>query len=70
MASVGILLQPISKRFPNGLGNDSDTHGSGIIDPRYKLGARAKVDGYLDKYYKGRRANRFYLPKFVNLKNT
>jgi hypothetical protein len=24
----------------------------------------------LDKYYKGRRANRFYLPKFVNLKNT
>ncbi len=67
MASVGILLQSKSKRFPNGLGNDSDALGRGIMDHHYKLGATAKVDGYLDKYYKGRRANGFYIPRFVNL---
>jgi len=67
MASVGILLQSKSDRFPNGLGNDSDALGRGIMDHHYKLGARAKVEGHLDKYYKGRRANGFYIPRFVNL---
>tara|TARA_R110002012_G_scaffold304395_1_gene507878 strand:- start:592 stop:2178 length:1587 start_codon:yes stop_codon:yes gene_type:complete len=67
MASVGILLQSKSERFPNGLGNDSDALGRGIMDHHYKLGATAKVDGYLDKYYKGRRANGFYIPRFVNM---
>ena len=67
MASVGILLQSKSERFPNGLGNDSDALGRNIMDHHYKLGAFAKVDGHLDKYYKGRRANGFYIPRFVNL---
>jgi choline dehydrogenase-like flavoprotein len=69
MASVGILLQSKSERFPNGLGNDSDALGRGIMDHHYQLGANAKVDGYLDKYYKGRRPNGFYIPRFVNLEN-
>ncbi|WP_298485063.1 GMC family oxidoreductase [uncultured Maribacter sp.] len=67
VASVGILLQSKSKRFPNGLGNDSDALGRGIMDHHYQLGASAKVDGFLDKYYKGRRPNGFYIPRFVNL---
>lgn len=67
MASVGILLQSKSERFPNGMGNDSDALGRGIMDHHYKLGATAKVDGHLDKYYKGRRPNGFYIPRFVNL---
>ena len=67
MASVGILMQSKSARFPNGMGNDSDALGRGIMDHHYKLGATAKVDGSLDKYYKGRRANGFYIPRFVNL---
>ncbi|WP_158975243.1 GMC oxidoreductase [Cellulophaga sp. L1A9] len=67
MASVGILLQSKSERFPNGLGNDSDALGRGIMDHHYQLGATAKVEGYLDKYYKGRRPNGFYIPRFVNL---
>ncbi|SNR26029.1 Choline dehydrogenase [Maribacter sedimenticola] len=67
MASVGILLQSKSERFPNGLGNDSDALGRGIMDHHYKLGASAKVDGYLDKYYKGRQPTGFYIPRFVNL---
>ena len=67
MASVGILLQSKSERFPNGMGNDSNALGRGIMDHHYKLGATAKVDGHLDTYYKGRRANGFYIPRFVNL---
>ncbi|MDC6404006.1 MULTISPECIES: GMC oxidoreductase [Maribacter] len=67
MASVGILLQSKSERFPNGLGNDSDALGRGIMDHHYKLGATAKVDGYLDRYYKGRQPSGFYIPRFVNL---
>ena len=69
MASVGILMQSKSERFPNGMGNDSDALGRGIMDHHYKLGATGKVDGFLDKYYKGKRANGFYIPRFVNLSN-
>jgi choline dehydrogenase-like flavoprotein len=67
MASVGILLQSQSDRFPNGIGNEFDQVGRNIMDHHYKLGASARVDGYLDKYYKGRRPNGFYIPRFVNL---
>ncbi|MCL6266848.1 GMC oxidoreductase [Flagellimonas myxillae] len=67
MASVGILLQSKSKTFPNGMGNNHDEVGRNIMDHHYQLGASAKVDGHLDKYYKGRRPNGFYIPRFVNL---
>ena len=67
MASVGILLQSKSARFPEGIGNTYDQLGRYIMDHHYQLGANAKVPGYLDKYYKGRRPNGFYIPRFVNL---
>lgn len=67
MASVGILMQSKSNRFPNGLGNDSNSLGKGIMDHHFQVGASASVKGYLDKYYKGRRPNGFYIPRFVNL---
>ncbi len=67
MVSVGILLQSRSDRFPNGIGNNHDQLGRNIMDHHYQLGASAKVDGHLDKYYKGRRPNGFYIPRFVNL---
>jgi len=71
MASVGILWQSKSKTFPNGMGNNYDELGRNIMDHHYQLGASAKVDGHLDRYYKGRRPNGFYIPRFVNLnKNT
>ncbi len=70
MASVGILLQSKSERFPNGIGNEYDQVGRNIMDHHYQLGATASVDGYLDKFYKGRRPNGFYIPRFVNLNNS
>ncbi|PHQ56709.1 MAG: GMC family oxidoreductase [Lutibacter sp.] len=72
MASTSILLQSTSKRFPNGLGNDSGELGHNIMDHHLGAGASGKFDGFKDKYYKGRRPNGIYIPRFRNLgdKNT
>ena len=67
MASVGILLQSKSQRFPEGIGNSHDQLGRHIMDHHYKLGATARVPGHENSYYKGRRPNGFYIPRFVNL---
>ena len=69
IASTSILMQSKSKRFPNGLGNDSGELGHNIMDHHLGAGARAKIDGYEDKYYKGRRPNGIYIPRFRNLED-
>ncbi len=72
VASASILLQSKSKRFPNGLGNDSGELGHNIMDHHLAAGASGKMKGFTDKYYKGRRPNGIYIPRFRNLdkKNT
>lgn len=67
IASASILLQSKSERFPNGLGNDSGELGHNIMDHHFHVGASAKVDGFEDKYVKGRRPNGLYIPRFRNL---
>jgi len=67
IASASILLQSKSKRFPNGLGNDSGELGHNIMDHHLGAGARGKTNEYKDKYYKGRRPGGLYLPRFRNL---
>ncbi len=67
IGSTSILMQSKSKRFPNGLGNDSGELGHNIMDHTSKSGASAKVEGFDDKHYKGRRPNGFYIPRFRNI---
>jgi len=67
IASASILMQSKSKRFPNGMGNDSGELGHNIMDHHLDVGARAEVEGFDDKYYKGRRPGGFYIPRFRNL---
>jgi len=67
IASTSILMQSKSKRFPNGLGNDSGELGRNIMDHQLGVGARGEAEGYDDKYYKGRRPGGFYIPRFRNL---
>jgi choline dehydrogenase-like flavoprotein len=67
MASTSILMQSKSDRFPDGLGNDSDQLGRNIMDHHLRVGAQGKFDGYDDKYYKGRKPNGIYVPRFRNL---
>lgn len=67
IASTSILMQSKSDRFPNGMGNDSDQLGRNIMDHHLGVGASGKFDGFDDKYYKGRRPNGVYIPRFRNL---
>ncbi|NJB36582.1 GMC oxidoreductase [Croceivirga sp. JEA036] len=67
VASTSILMQSRSDRFPDGLGNDSGELGHNIMDHHFLVGARGKMDGFDDKYYKGRKPNGIYVPRFRNL---
>ncbi|MFK7811892.1 MAG: GMC oxidoreductase [Maribacter sp.] len=67
IASTSILMQSKSDRFPNGMGNDSDQLGRNVMDHHLGVGAAGKFDGFEDKYYKGRKPNGIYLPRFRNL---
>jgi choline dehydrogenase-like flavoprotein len=67
MGSTAILLNSTSARFPNGMGNDSGELGHNIMDHHYRLGATGSYDGFEDSYYKGRRPNGIYIPRYSNL---
>ncbi|WP_081211561.1 GMC oxidoreductase [Salegentibacter sediminis] len=68
IASASILMQSKSDRFPDGMGNDSGELGHNVMDHHFRAGASGKYDGFEDKYYKGRKPNGIYLPRFRNLK--
>lgn len=67
VASASILMQSKSDRFPDGMGNDSGELGHNLMDHHFRVGASGKFDGFHDKYYKGRRPNGVYIPRFRNL---
>lgn len=67
LSSTQILLNSTSNRFPNGLGNDSGELGHNLMDHTYRIGAMGVVDGFEDQYFKGRRPNGIYIPRYVNL---
>ena len=67
MASTSILMQSKSEAFPNGMGNASGELGHNIMDHQLGSGATARIDGYDDKYYSGRRPNGIYIPRFRNI---
>lgn len=47
-----ILLNSVSNRFPNGLGNDSGALGKSICFHNYRGSMNGEIDGFEDKYYK------------------
>ena len=62
-----ILLNSTSDRFPQGFGNDSGELGCNVMDHHFRLGANGRSDEFKDKYYKGRRPNGIYIPRFRNI---
>lgn len=60
------LLNSVSKRFPNGLGNDSGVLGHYIMTHNYRVRASGIFEGLQDSYYSGRRPNGVYMPRFRN----
>jgi len=67
LGSTAILLNSVSERFPTGLGNDSGELGHNIMDHHYRIGAYGTFEGLEDNYYKGRRPNGIYIPRFRNI---
>lgn len=65
--SAWILMNSATDVWPEGLGSSSGELGHNVMDHHYNLGASGRVEGYEDQYYYGRRANGFYIPRFVNL---
>jgi choline dehydrogenase-like flavoprotein len=62
-----VLLNSISSRFPNGLGNDYDILGRYIAFQNYRGSLSASIDGPADKYYFGRRPVSPLMPSFRNV---
>ena len=67
VASTSILLNSKSDRFPEGFGNDSGELGHNLMDHHFKVGASGSTDEFNDQYYKGRRPNGIYVPRFRNV---
>jgi choline dehydrogenase-like flavoprotein len=67
LSTTQILLNSTSDRFPNGLGNDSGELGHNLMDHTYRVGALGRFEGMEDMYYKGRRPNGIYIPRYWNI---
>lgn len=65
--SAWILMNTATDIWPGGLGSSSGELGHNVMDHHYMLGASGMIEGFEDKYYYGRRANGFYIPRFVNI---
>ncbi|MEM9847187.1 MAG: GMC family oxidoreductase [Bacteroidota bacterium] len=67
VGTTQILMNSISEAFPDGFGNQSGELGHNLMDHHFRCGADAEVEGYDDKYYRGRRPTGFYIPRSRNL---
>ena len=62
-----ILLNSVSNRFPNGLGNDNGLLGKYIAFHNYRAKIYGEFEGMPDKHTTGRRPTSAYLPRFRNV---
>ena len=63
-----ILLNSVSKRFPNGLGNENGLLGKYVAFHNYRARISAQYDGFKDSTTEGgRRPTSAYIPRFRNL---
>jgi hypothetical protein len=67
LATNLILLNSISSRFPNGLGNDSGILGTHMAFHSYRGRITAEYEGLLGYQTTGKRPTSGYLPRFRNV---
>ena len=63
-----VLLNSVSKRFPNGLGNDSGTLGKYVAFHNYRASVNGIMDGMQEKYIYGRNPTEPIVANYRNLK--
>lgn len=64
-----LLLNSNSESMPKGFANSSGVLGKYIMDHHMRAGAKGEHPGFKDRYYKGRRPNGIYIPRFRNVGN-
>ena len=62
-----ILMNSVSSRFPNGLGNDSGVLGKYVAFHNYRASISGEYEGFLDSTTDGKRPNGGYIPRFRNV---
>ncbi|MDQ6763388.1 MAG: GMC family oxidoreductase [Bacteroidota bacterium] len=62
-----ILLNSVSARFPNGLGNDNGLLGKYIAFQNYRASVHGIMPGFEDKYYYGRNPTNPMIANYRNL---
>ena len=67
LATNLILLNSVSNRFPNGLGNDSGILGTHMAFHSYRGRVTAQYEGDLDQKTSGKRPTSAYIPRFRNV---
>lgn len=63
-----ILLNSISSRFPQGLGNDNGLLGKYVAFHNYRGSLSAQMEGFEESYYYGRRPTAVMMPNFRNVR--
>lgn len=67
VGTTSILLNSKSKRFPNGMGNDSGELGHNIMDHHFRVGASGTTANFKNVAYVNSRPASFHIPRFRNL---
>jgi len=62
-----ILLNSRSESFPTGIANRSDMVGRNLMDHVSGMNAVARMPGFEDRHYSGRRPNGPYIPRYKNV---
>jgi choline dehydrogenase-like flavoprotein len=65
--STLILLNSVSGRFPEGMGNESGALGHYLMDHNYRGSVWGEYEGFQDQYCYGRRPTGVYFPRFRNV---
>jgi choline dehydrogenase-like flavoprotein len=63
-----ILLNSVSNRFPNGLGNDNGLLGKYVCFHNYRGSMYGNIDGFEDKYYRVSKPAECIMANFRNVK--
>ncbi|MEC9415357.1 MAG: GMC family oxidoreductase [Pseudomonadota bacterium] len=67
LGTTQIMLNSKSDSFPNGIANSSGTLGHYLMDHIFESGANGDYPGFQDRYFKGRRPNGIYIPRYRNV---
>ncbi len=67
LSTTQILLNSQTEKYPTGIGNSSGVLGHYLMDHVNGGGARGRIEGYDNVYFKGRRPTGLYIPRFRNI---